>query len=195
MNRLTIILLFFCANVVAFGQDTIRHQVNDAEKAELIKLLGLRQESFTCQFTEEKRIAVLDETVVSKGIIVYEAPDELTCEYTEPESLVLTQGSKGDLTVKKNGKPIRASMMHRQMMEMMKAFISGKAVGKSNDYSVEVWSGEIDYKVILTPTSPSRFSAIELYLDKKDKRIAKTVLKEKRGDTTTITMTEQRVSN
>ena len=182
-------LLF--AYVAAFAQDTDRQQVGEAEKAELMKQLGNQQKSFTCHFTEEKWIAVLDETVVSKGIITYEAPDKLTCEYTEPEALVLTQGSQGSLSVTKNGKPVKASIMHRQMMEMMGAFISGKAVGKANEYEVEVWSGEHDYMVSLTPTKPSRFSVIELYLGKKSKRIDKTVLKEKKGDTTTVTMTAQ----
>ena len=174
----------------AFAQESVRQPVGDAEKAALLKEMNKQQKSFSCHFVEEKRIAVLDETVVSKGIITYEASKQLTCEYTEPESLVLNKDASGNLSVTKNGKPVKANMMHKQMMDMMETFVSGKAVSQSNEYEVEVWSCNEDYIVSLTPKTPSRFSVIELYLDKTGKKIEKTVLKETKGDSTTITMSE-----
>ena len=188
--RKLILLLLFSVSLVAFAQEPVRHQVGDAEKAALLKQMNQQQKSFSCHFVEEKFIAVLDETVVSKGIITYEAAQQLTCEYTEPESLILSKDANGNLSVTKNGKSVKANMMHKQMMDMMETFVSGKATGKSNEYEAEVWSSDEDYILSLTPKASSRFSVIELYLNKESKRIEKTVLKETRGDSTTITMTE-----
>jgi outer membrane lipoprotein-sorting protein len=174
--------------MTASAQEPTRQKVSEAEKANLLKQLGKRVESFSCHFIEEKWIAVLDETVVSKGIIQYESPNRLVCEYTEPESIVLSKNSDGSLTVTKNGKNIPASMMYKQMMEMMSAFVSGEAVSKSDDYNAEVFSEENGYIISLTPKTKGRFSVIELYIDPNNKRIQKTVLKEAKGDRTTITM-------
>ena len=185
-----ILILLLSISYAAFTQEPVRQSVADAEKAALLKEINKQQKSFSCHFVEEKNIAVLDETVVSKGIITYEAAKQLTCEYTEPESLILSKDANGNLSVTKNGKPMKANMMHKQMMDIMETFVSGKAVGQSNEYEAEVWSCDKDYIVSLTPKAASRFSVIELYLNKESKRIEKTVLKETRGDCTTITMSE-----
>lgn len=189
MKKLFLIFLLL-VSITVFAQEPVRNQVGDTEKAMLLKQMEKQRKSFSCHFIEEKRIAVLDETVVSKGIITYEASNQLTCEYTEPESLVLSKDMKGNLTVTKNGNPIKASMMHKQMMDMMETFVSGKAVGMTKEYEVEVWSSDNEYIVSLIPKTASRFSVIELYLNKDNKSIAKTVLKETKGDSTTITMSE-----
>jgi hypothetical protein len=55
---------------------------------------------------------------------------------------------------------------------------------------VEVWSDNKDYIITLMPKSRQRFSLIELYVDKASQKMEKTVLKEPKGDTTTVTMTE-----
>ena len=175
--------------MTALAQESGRRPVDEAEKQALLKQIGKRVESFTCHFTEEKRITVLDETVVSKGTITYEAPSRLTCEYTEPEALVLCKDN-GNLTVTKNSKPMTPSIMHRQMMDMMELYVSGKAVGKSDDYKVEVWADDNTYIISLTPKAKTRFSEIELHVGKDSKRMEQTVLKEAKGDITTITMTE-----
>lgn len=187
MRKLALIL-FIIVSMTVSAQEPTRQQVSEAEKANLLKQLGKRVESFSCHFIEEKWIAMLDETVISKGIIQYEASNRLVCEYTEPESIVLSKNSDGSLTVTKNGKTIPASMMYKQMMEMMAAFVSGDAVSKSDEYNAEVFSEGNAYIISLTPKTKGRFSVIELYIDPTNNRIQKTVLKEVKGDRTTITM-------
>lgn len=188
MRQLFLIILL-SVGMTAFAQESVRRPVDATEKQAVLKQMDKRVESFTCHFTEEKRIAILDETVVSKGIITYETSGRLTCEYTEPEALVLCKDN-GNLTVTKNGKPVNPSIMHRQMMDMMELFVSGKAVGKADEYKVEVWADDNAYIIVLTPKAKGRFSEIELHLGKDSKRMEKTMLKEAKGDSTTITMTE-----
>jgi len=189
MRQLFLIILL-SVGMTAFAQESVRRPVDATEKQAVLKQMDKRVESFTCHFTEEKRIAILDETVVSKGIITYETSGRLTCEYTEPEALVLSKEANGNLTVTKKGKPVPPSIMHRQMMDMMEMFVSGKAVGKADEYKVEVWADGNAYIIVLTPKAKGRFSEIELHLGKDSKRMEKTVLKEAKGDITTVTMTE-----
>jgi len=185
-----VLVLFALVSMAVIAQEPTRQKVSDTEKATLLKQLGKQVESFSCHFTEEKWIAVLDETIISKGTIEYKAPNQLICEYTEPESIVLSKNADGKLTVTKNGKPVPASIMHKQMMDMMSAFIGGEAVSKSDEYNAEVWTDENGYIVSLTPKTKGRFTVIELYIDSDNKRIQKTVLKEAKGDCTTVTMSE-----
>ena len=188
MKKLLILLLLISTS--AFAQEPICQMVNEVEKTALLKQLCKPVESFSCHFVEEKWIALLEETVTSKGTIHYKAPNQLVCEYSEPESIVLSKDADGNLSVTKNGKTVPPSMMYKQMMDMMFAFVTGEAVRGSDEYNVEAWRNDKEYIVSLTPKAKARFSVIELHLDPAGKRIQKTVLKEAKGDTTTITMTE-----
>lgn len=190
MKKWLFFVLFLAVGFGAMAQEPVRSKASDEEKAVLLKQMKDQKKAFSCSFVEEKWIAVLDETIVSKGTISYESSKQLICEYTEPEALKLVKEADGKLIVTKKGNPIPPSPMHRQMMDMMEVFVSGKAVGQSNDYNVEVWSDNKDYIITLMPKSRQRFSLIELYVDKASQKMEKTVLKEPKGDITTVTMTE-----
>ena len=190
MKKWLFFVLFLAVGFGAMAQEPVRSKASDEEKAALLKQMKNQKKGFSCSFVEEKWIAVWDETIVSKGTISYEPSKRLICEYTEPEALKLVKETDGKLTVAKKGTPFPPSPMHRQMMDMMEVFVSGKVVGQSNDYNVEVWSDSEDYIITLMPKSRQRFSLIELYVDKSSQKIEKTVLKEPKGNTTTVTMTE-----
>lgn len=190
MKKWLFFVLFLAAGFGAMAQEHVRNKVCDEEKTALLKQMKGQKNAFSCGFFEEKWIAVLDETIVSKGTINYEPSKRLVCEYTEPEALKLVKEANGKLTVTKKDTPIPPGPMHRQMMDMMEVFVNGKAVENSNEYQTEVWTDGKDYIISLTPKTKQRFSLIELHIDKATKRIEKTVLKEAKGDITTVTMTE-----
>lgn len=190
MKKLLFFALFLAVGFGVFAQEPVRNKVDDEEKKALLKQIKEQKKAFVCNFVEEKWIAVLDETKISKGTISYEPSKRLTCEYTEPELLMLCKEADGNLTVTKKGKPAKANIMHRQMMDMMEVFVSGKAVENSDEYNVDVWSDIQDYIISLTPKTKQRFCLIELYLGKDSKRIETTVLKEAKGDSTVVTMME-----
>lgn len=190
MKKWLLFVLFLAVGFGAMAQEPTRSKVNEEDKTALLKQMKGQTNAFSCSFVEEKWIAILDETLVSKGTISYEPSKRLTCEYTEPEALKLVKEANGKLTVTKKGNPVPPSPMHRQMMDMMEVFVSGQAAENSKEYQAEVWSEGKYYILSLTPKTKQRFSLIELYIDKPSKRIIKTVLKEAKGDTTTVTMTE-----
>lgn len=190
MKRLLIILMM-ASTFVAIGQESDFKLVEEAEKNAFLKQIQQQAGILNCSFVEEKWIAVLDETMVSKGNIKYEPGKQLICEYTEPESLVLCKKAKGSLSVTRKGKSIVPSPMHKQMMSMMESFVSGGAMVQKNDYELTMLANDVQYLMRLTPKTQSRFSSIELYVDKKAKSVTKTVLTESKGDRTTITMTPQ----
>lgn len=187
MKKLLMILMM-ALTLVALGQEADFKPVEDTEKNMFIKQMQQQKGSFNFSFTEEKWIAVLDETMVSKGTIQYDAGNQLVCEYTEPESLVLCKKKDGNLTVTKKGKSVPASPMHRQMMNMMEGFVGGDAISQNKDYELTLLSNDVQYLMRLTPKTASRFSSIELYVEKDAKIVTKTVLTEPKGDRTTIIM-------
>ena len=118
MKKLLMILMM-ASTLIALGQEADFKLVDEPEKTMFLKQMQQQKRSFNCSFTEEKWIAVLDENIVSKGTIQYEAGNQLVCEYTEPESLVLCKKKDGNLTVAKKGKSVPASPMHKQMMQAL----------------------------------------------------------------------------
>lgn len=190
MKRLLIILMM-ASTFIAMGQESDFKPVEEAEKNAFLKQMQQQSGILNCSFVEEKWITVLDETMVSKGNIKYEPGKQLICEYTEPESLVLCKKANGNLSVTRKGKSVVPSPMYKQMMSMMEGFVSGGAMAQKKDYELTMLANDVQYLMRLTPKTHSRFSNIELYVDKKAKSVTKTVLIESKGDRTTITMTPQ----
>ena len=152
--------------------------------------ISAQDKTFNCTFVEEKWIEALEETVISKGIISYEPSIRLICEYIEPEDIKLCKEINGNLFVTKNGKSVQANTMFCQMMDMMLLFINGDILKKTDEYNIEEQYDDNHYIISLKPKSKNRFSLIKAYYDKTNKRIKKTILKEPKGDTTTITIIE-----
>lgn len=184
-----LILLMMASAVAAMGQEADFKPVDESEKSMFLKEMQQHSGSFTCDFVEEKWIAVLDETVEKKGIITYDPTTQLVCEYTEPESLVLCKKKKGSLSVTRKGLIIPPGPMHWQMMNMMEGFVNGSNASQNKEYNLSVLADAEQYLMRLTPKKPSRFSSIELFIDKTTKTVVKTVLTEPKGDRTTIIMT------
>lgn len=187
--RKLLMILMLALPLVALTQEADFTPIAESEKSTVLKQMQQQTGSFSCDFVEEKWLAVLDETVVQKGIIRYDPAKELVCEYTEPESLVLCKKKDGGLSVTRKGRLIPPGPMHWQMMNMMEGFISGGKAAQNKDYDLEVLANETQYLMRLMPKKPMRFVSIELFIDKTTKAVVKTVLTEPKGDRTTITMT------
>lgn len=188
MKRLLMVLMMASA-VAAMGQEADFKPVEESERSMFLKEMQQQTGSFSCDFVEEKWIAILDETVVQKGVITYDPASQLVCEYTEPESLVLCKKKDGGLSVTRKGRIIPPGPMHWQMMNMMEGFVSGSKASQNKEFNLTVLADETQYLMRLIPKKPSRFSSIELFVDKTLKTVTKTVLTEPKGDRTTITMT------
>ena len=187
--RKLLMILMLALPLVALTQEADFKPIAESEKSTVLKQMQQQTGSFSCDFVEEKWLAVLDETVVQKGIISYDPAKQLVCEYTEPESLALCKKKDGGLSVTRKGRLIPPGPMHWQMMNMMEGFISGGKASQNKDYDLEVLANETQYLMRLTPKKPMHFVSIELFIDKTTKAVVKTVLTEPKGDRTTITMT------
>ena len=116
--------------------------------------------NLTADFTQTKSVAMIREPQVSKGKMVYRAPDYLKWEYTSPNAVVWEM----------NAQESNVSPQIQNLLRMIMASISG--------------AEESDDK--LRRESKKLFRSVNVIMDEQRKVAQRVELTDKNGDTTII---------
>ncbi|MDR1746476.1 MAG: outer membrane lipoprotein carrier protein LolA [Tannerella sp.] len=185
-----------------FAQSSYKKATED-QKNEIIA--GIKQASagmktMACNFTQVKELSFMDEKVTSEGKMWYKQANKIRWEYTKPYTYVFaTDGTNiytnsGNNTVKM---PVKSSKLFSEISKVMIGGVSGNGLIDSPDFSTQFNEGDNDYQVVLTPLKKEvkdLFSAIHLYIGKKDYRIHAVDLLEKNGDQTSIRLKNMQIN-
>jgi len=171
--------------------------MTDADKSVFIQNMQAASKtthSLQCNFTQKKNSSLLDEAVVSNGMMYFKAPDALRWEYTSPQAyaFVMNQGQ----SVVKNNKGTTAmdaqsSKMIKSMTEMILGMINGKGLMDNKNFSAEYYVNQTQTQIKLIPKNARikmMFSSINVIVDKKNYLAQQIEMKESGGDVTTITL-------
>lgn len=164
-------------------------------------LSGLSQEmkyldikSFQCDFKEERTIRSLDSTFIYEGVITYNA-SETIIEYITPERLVIKKDSLDNVSVLKNNEPMKTNATHKQKVNFIENILTYDFKDNSEDYNIETTSNAEHFIAILSPKKKSRIESMEFYLDKtNDNIISRIIVKESKGNITTISVSNIKTS-
>lgn len=123
----------------------------------LMRLLA-QHPSGKVQFTETKSLAVLDKPVISKGELIYRAPDRLE-KHTlkpKPESMVIEGNT---LTVERDGKQRQLRLPQYPeilaFVEALRGTLIGNQALLEQHYSVALSGTERDWRLTLKPLDQS----------------------------------------
>ena len=119
--------------------------------------------SLRCHFTQTRRTAMLEEALVTRGVLTIDAPKTLVWEVTEPYS----------------SRSVVALDSDKRM----------KAMGRKNDFDRKLFISSDTYRIEMTPLKrdlKQLFAGICAWIDKATGDVRKVVLTEASGDTTTI---------
>lgn len=156
--------------------------------------------SLQCSFTQKKEIAVLSESVVSKGKLMYKKDSKLRWEYTTPYFYLFALN--GDKVYLKNDKSTKqfdtkTNALFKEISVLLVNSISGTGMIDSKKFDAVFYENASRLKVKLTPKSKaikSILSTIELYFDKADYMVHSLEMTEATGDATSIIFTDEKLN-
>lgn len=156
--------------------------------------------SIKCNFTQEKNLSILSETIKSKGVFMFMKQNKTRMEYISPfKYLIIINGEK--VFIKDEQKTSTYSSKNNKMFEninkIMLDCVQGTALENKNFTSI-VYENDKQYLLELSPKLKEfkdYFKKINVYIDKKDYSVNKLDMIDSSGDNTVITFSNKQFNN
>jgi outer membrane lipoprotein-sorting protein len=155
--------------------------------------------SITSDFTQDKTLTALTETISSSGKFRFKRSNKVRIEYLKPFAyLMIMNGDK--LLIKDNNKEntinVKSNKLFQQVNRIMIDCVQGTILD-SKDFSTKVFENDKEYLLQMTPSSKALgefFETIVLLVDKSDYSVRSIKMNEPAGDTTTISFKNKKVN-
>ena len=173
-------------------------QVNQMPVPEEQKQLFLYQiaeaskkiQTLQCSFIQEKTSILVSEKAVAKGALLFQSPNMLRWEYTEPTPSTLILNGNHAVLLSQDGKHLGNERMLKQLSGIIISMINGEGVQQNKQFSSEIFDVESnEIRIVLTPIQKRLkdfYNKIELRIDRKTMLANDIILDEKSGDKTVI---------
>lgn len=148
--------------------------------------------SMTCDFTQTKNLALLNNKMVSNGRMHYKRNNKLRWEYTAPyKYLFIFNGAKVYVGNKSRKDVIdtNTNKIFKEVARIMMSTVTGTALSNSSDFSIDVADGKNLWQVVLVPKRKDMkkmFKKITLNFTKSDMMISEINIFENNNDRTNI---------
>jgi outer membrane lipoprotein-sorting protein len=193
--------ILFCVTVTA--QDLTFSPVAKSEISAYTASISKASSALTslqCSFTQTKQIAVLSESVVSKGKLLYKKENKLSWQYLSPYPYLFALN--GDKVTIKNDKSTKqfdtkSNALFKEISLLLVNSVSGKELIDAKKFDVSFFQNAKLVQVRLTPknkTLKSMLSTISLNFDNTTYMVQTIVLTEPMGDTTTIVFSDKKIN-
>lgn len=153
-------------------------------------------ETMQCTFVQTKHMSMLNDRLVSHGIMYYRQPDKLRWEYTRPyDYLFIFNGAKvymGNRS-RKSVVDTASNRLFREIAGIMMSTVTGKALADPERFSLEVEEVQQSWHVTLVPKKKElkrMFQKVVLVFNRADAAILGVNIYEKNGDLTEILMSD-----
>jgi outer membrane lipoprotein-sorting protein len=152
--------------------------------------------SINSQFIQEKNLSFMEEKIISKGILLYQKPDNLRLEYTEPYTYILIMNGGRMMTDngdKKSEYDLKSNKMFSEINNMIISSVKGNILDNPDFKSAIYENTEILF-INLTPLNKELnkyIKTIGLYISKKDYNVSELQITEQSDDYTLIRFTNK----
>jgi outer membrane lipoprotein carrier protein len=195
------IIVLVCCSAVAqntayniITNDKIPLFIADIEKA------SASLTTLQCSFKQNKSIAILAESVVSQGTLLYKKENRLCWEYVSPYYYLFALN--GDKVYIKNDKSTsqfdtKSNALFKEISLLLLNSVGGAGLIDPKKFDAVFYESFSLVKVQLTPKSKtlkSFLSTINLYFDKKSYLVNTIEMIEPAGDTNTIVFSEVKLN-
>lgn len=184
MNYIILTILFsFCTVFTTVAQTEAIDEISKASQA---------VSTVQADFTQTKRLKMLNDAMVSKGKMWCTQPNHLRWEYLTPyASLFILNGEKVLFKNSKHSNTLNANR-HKRIREMIRIMIPsnlGKILTEKKDFHASIENTENQYVLTMIPQNKEMkqmFTRIVLYYNRKQAVVTQIEMYEKNGDSTTI---------
>lgn len=170
------------------GADQQRQVLEKIDKA----ALGLS--ALQCDFTQTKRMKLLNKDMKSKGVMYFKKPNKLRWQYVSPyDYIFILNGNQVQLKSAKSTKNIdvQGNKMFRQISDIILNSITGGNLKNSSDFSLELYQGDHHYFAKLYPKKKELkqiYDYIEIHFNPALTMVSSVKMAERTGDYTLVNL-------
>lgn len=194
------ILVFLFLSSGLYSQDYVPLQEVDAFKA---KIAEVTENTNTLQssFTQTKVLSFMTDPILTEGAFKYKKPNLIRWEYTSPFSYILIINDDKimiDDEGNQNEIDLSANEMFKQINNIISDALLGKVLDNSEQFSHQLFSGQNNFKIILTPIDQQLgdfIETVEVYFDKDEYIVSETIMYEPGGDYTKIVFENKQLND
>jgi len=193
------IIIFLFVSTITFSQD-YQALTDEATFKQKISQVSEQAETIACEFTQEKSLSFLDETITTEGQFYFKKENLLRWEYTNPFNYIVVLNN-GQLTIKDEGNVNQINLQNNEMFEKMSGIIAqsiqGNVVQDSEEFTHEILENNEFYLVKLSPQIEqikAYLTGIEVYIDKSDFTVSEVMMREEGGDYTHIRFFNKKIN-
>lgn len=167
---------------------------------EAIDKVASETKSIQCTFRQVKTLSILNEELVSTGIMLYSQPVRLRWQYQHPYTYTfIINGSQAMMKNPDQQHVIdtRQSKLLSEITQIMVNSVTGKCLTEKSDFNITMSSDEKEWIADLRPVKKelkAMFNVIKLHIDSKKCIITQVELIEKTGDQTRIYLSDYKVN-
>jgi outer membrane lipoprotein-sorting protein len=152
--------------------------------------------SINAEFIQEKNLSFIKEKIFSKGILLYQKPDKLRLEYTEPFTYILIMNGGRMMTDngdKKSEYDLKSNKMFSEINNLIISSVQGNILNNP-DFGSAIYENPETLFIKLIPLNKdlSKYiKTIDLYINKKDYNVSELQINEQSDDYTLIWFTNK----
>lgn len=149
-------------------------------------------QTLQCDFIQTKRLSMLGDEMVSKGVMYCSQPSQLRWEYLSPYTYTFILNNNVVLLKKENRNDVidvNQNKMFKEIARIMMNSVLGKCLTDKRDFKVDLMSNEHYYIATLIPQKrelKQTFNKIMLHYNRGRSMIEKVEMYERNGDSTQI---------
>ena len=183
-----LLTLFFSFTSFAAGMSAQEKQ----KVIDKINTTATGLKSMSCSFTQTKYLSMLNDKMVSQGVMYYKQPNKLRWEYTSPyKYLFILNGAKVYVGNKSRKDVIdtNTNRVFKEIARIMMSTVTGSALSNSSEFNFDVEDKGSHWQVTLIPKKKElkrMFSKVVLSFNKSGCMIAEINIHEKNNDRTNI---------
>jgi outer membrane lipoprotein-sorting protein len=190
-------LLFLILSLTSKAQPEGYHPASDPGfVSRKINEVSVSTNSINSQFIQEKNMSFIEEKIISKGILIYEKPDKLRLEYTEPFTYILIMNGGKMITDNGNKKSeydLKSNKMFSEINNLIISSVKGNILNNP-DFISAIYENIENIFIQLTPLDKelSKYiKTIDLFINKKDYEVSELRINEASDDYTLIRFTQK----
>lgn len=203
MKKLLLALLFFLYTSAALWSQSDIKNLASSEISEFDLKLKIRAQNTTtlvADFRQEKKMDMLKNKMISKGVFKYKREDKIAFFYSSP--MVYHMIINGQwLRAFSNGSNMVFDLNNNPVMKEIRGLISasftGNLSGAGSNYRIEYFSDKEDIIVLVVPLNrqlASIITEIRIYFGSQNAEIKRLKIGEGSGSTTEYIFTNQRIN-
>jgi len=151
-------------------------------------------------FTQEKKLSILSNPLVSKGYFCFRRENNIRWEYLQPyKYLIIISQDKIFIKEEKDQKQydIQSNRMFQEMNRFISGCIQGDILKNEKEYKIGYFEDDRNYFVTLVPVSEKMrqmLNEIQIWFDRTDLTVARIRMIESGGDYTKIDFVSKKVN-